>query len=116
GVCLWPRAPLVFGSVRSAIRWFALFAAAFLGAGILGEMTGGLSTLPRWFSTTMGALNVVGGGAVVFLLLALFAKQRQDAQDVAENLLLNILPRAIGDKLNEKPETIADGFPSAFIL
>jgi guanylate cyclase len=113
---LGPMGALVFGSVRSAIRWFALFAAAFLGAGILGEMTGGLSTLPRWFSTTMVALNVVVGGAVVFLLLALFAKQRQDAQDVAENLLLNILPRTIADKLKEKPETIADAFPSASIL
>jgi guanylate cyclase len=113
---LGPMGALVFGSVRSAIRWFALFAGAFLGAGILGEITGGLSTLPRWFSTTMLALNVVVGGAVVFLLLALFAKQRQDAQDVAENLLLNILPRTIADKLKEKPETIADAFPSASIL
>jgi guanylate cyclase len=113
---LGPMGALVFGSVRSAIRWFAAFAVAFLGAGILGEVTGGLSTLPRWFSTTMLALNVVVGGAVVFLLLALFAKQRQDAQDVAENLLLNILPRTIADKLKEKPETIADAFPSASIL
>jgi guanylate cyclase len=113
---LGPMGALVFGSVRSAIRWFALFAVAFLGAGLAGELTGGLSGLPRWFSATMVALNVVVGGAVVLLLLAVFAKQRQDAQDVAENLLLNILPRSIAEKLKAKPQTIADHFGSASIL
>ena len=118
---LGPMGALVFSSVRSSIRWFVLFAVAFLAAGIAGEVTGGLLELPRWFSTTMVALNVVVGGAVVFTLLAVFARQRQDAQDRAETLLLNILPRSIadrlrGDKLKAKPQTIADSFTSATIL
>ena len=113
---LGPMGALVFGDFRFGIRWFVVFAIAFLGAGILGEITGGLSELPRWFSTTMIALNVVVGGAVVFTLLAVFAKQRQDAQDVADNLLLNILPRSIADKLKESPQTIADSFTSASVL
>jgi guanylate cyclase len=113
---LGPMGALVFSSVRASIGWFAFFALAFVGSGILGELTGGLSTLPRWFSTTMLALNVVVGGAVVFTLLAVFARQRQDAQDRAETLLLNILPRSIADKLKAKPQTIADAFTSASIL
>ena len=113
---LGPLGALVFGTVRSSVRWFVAFAVAFLGAGILGEVTGGLSKLPVWFSTTMLALNVVVGGAVVFTLLAVFAKQRQDAQEVADNLLLNILPRSIADKLKENPATIADSFSSASVL
>jgi adenylate cyclase len=113
---LGPLGALVFGSVRSSIRWFALFAVAFLAAGIAGELTGGLSPLPRWFSSTMLALNAVVGGAVVFTLLAVFAQQRQDAQDRAENLLLNILPRSIADKLKARPQRIADQFSSASIL
>ena len=113
---LGPLGALVFGSVRSSISWFVLFAVAFLGAGIAGELTGGLAALPRWFSTIMLALNVVVGGAVVFTLLAVFAQQRQDAQDRAENLLLNILPRSIADKLKADPQTIADSFTSASIL
>jgi adenylate cyclase len=113
---LGPLGALVFSSVRSSVRWFILFAVAFLAAGIAGELTGGLSALPRWFSTTMLALNVVVGGAVVFTLLAVFAQQRQDAQDRAENLLLNILPRSIADKLKAKPQTISDSFTSASIL
>ena len=113
---LGPLGALVFSSVRSSIRWFVLFAAAFLGAGIAGEVTGGLSILPRWFSTTMLALNVVVGGAVVFTLLAVFARQRADAQERAETLLLNILPPSIADKLKAQPRTIADAFTAASVL
>jgi len=113
---LGPMGALVFGSVRSSIRWFVLFAVAFLGAGILGELTGGVSTLPRWFSTTMLALNVIVGGAVVFILLAVFAQQRQDAQEQADSLLLNVLPRSIADRLKAHAQPIADSFSAASIL
>jgi adenylate cyclase len=113
---LGPMGALVFSSVRSSVRWFVLFAVAFLASGIAGELTGGLSTLPTWFSTVMLALNVVVGGAVVFALLASFAQQRQLAQERAEILLLNILPRSIADKLKATPQTIADSFTSASIL
>jgi adenylate cyclase len=113
---LGPLGALVFSSVRSSARWFVLFLAAFLGAGIAGELSGGLSSLPRWFSATMLTLNVVVGGAVVFALLAVFAQQRHDAQVRADTLLLNILPRSIADKLKANPQTIADAFTSASIL
>lgn len=88
-----------------------------------GELLGTSSPLPRWFTSTMLALNIAVGGTMVFTLLALYAQQRQDAltalqhaQDRAENLLLNILPRAIADKLKAEPQTIADQFASASIL
>jgi adenylate cyclase len=113
---LGPLGALVFSSVRASVRWFVLFAIAFVAAGIAGELTGGLSPLPRWFSTTMLALNVVVGGAVVFTMLAVFAQQRQEAQERAETLLINILPRAIAEKLKANPQTIADAFTSASIL
>ncbi len=60
---------------------------------------------------------------MVFTLLALFANQRQDAlaalrtaQEQAEDLLLNILPSSIAEKLKAHPETIADQFSAASIL
>ena len=71
----------------------------------------------------MIALNVTFAGAVVFGLLAQFVRQREEAlaalrveQDRAENLLLNILPRSIADKLKADAGTIADQFSSASIL
>jgi guanylate cyclase len=71
----------------------------------------------------MLALNISVSGMIVFTLLALFAKQRQDAlaglrnaQERAESLLLNILPGSIAERLKESPQTIADQFPAASVL
>ena len=127
GVGLWgilaPLGALVFRGVASSVRWFAVFVAVFVVSGIIGEFAGTTTVLPDWFVTTMLALNIVFGGTVVFTLLALFAQQRLDAlaalrveQDKAENLLLNILPRAIAEKLKTDNSTIADQFDEASIL
>jgi len=127
GVGLWgilaPMGALVFGEVPTAIRWFVAYAVVFLGSGIAGQVVGNISPVPTWFATTMLALNVAVGGTMVFTLLALFAKQRQDAlvalraaQEQAENLLLNILPRSIADRLKASSQTIADQFTAASIL
>jgi adenylate cyclase len=127
GVGVWgilaPMGALVFGGVRAGIRWYIAFLAVFLGSGVAGEVLGNISPLPAWFTTTMLALNIAVGGTMVFTLLAIFAKQRQDAlsalqiaQDRAENLLLNVLPRSIADRLKLDSHTIADQFSSASIL
>jgi guanylate cyclase len=128
GVGLWgifaPFGALVFSDVRSAARWFAMWAIVFLGSGLAGELVGGASPgVPDWFTSTMLALNVTVGGLLVFTLLALFADQRRNAlaalrveQAKAENLLLNILPQSIADRLKAEPRTIADQFSSASIL
>jgi adenylate cyclase len=127
-VGLWgilaPLGALVFNGARSGVRWFVAFVAVFLVSGIVGELTsGGRSPLPTWFESTMIALNVTVAGAVVFGLLATFERQREDAlaalrveQDRAENLLLNILPRSIANRLRADSATIADQFAAASIL
>jgi guanylate cyclase len=59
----------------------------------------------------------------VFTLLALFAKQREEAhvalrgaQERAENLLLAILPGSIAERLKTSPGTIADQIGAASVL
>ena len=128
GVGLWgilaPLAALVFSDVKSAIRWYVAYVVVFLGSGLAGEITGPWwQQLPRSFTSTMLALNIAVGGIIVFTLLAVFAKQRRDAlsalrleQAKSENLLLNILPRSIADKLKAQTQPIADQFRSASIL
>ncbi|HSL77336.1 MAG TPA: adenylate cyclase [Candidatus Limnocylindrales bacterium] len=127
GVGFWgilaPLGALVFRGLGSGIRWFGVWLALFLGSGIAAFLLGGESPLPEWFSNMMIALNVSVGGAIVFTLLALFAKQRQEAhaglqvaQARAENLLLSILPGSIAERLKESPQTIADQFPAASVL
>jgi len=119
-VGLWglmaPMGALVFRDVRSGIRWFIAFMAVFAASGVLGELWHPLAPLPGWFTTTMLALNVIVAGSVVFMLLALFAQQRRDAQEVADSLLLNVLPRSIAERLKTQTQAIADSFSSASIL
>jgi adenylate cyclase len=128
GVGLWgilaPLGALVFGDVRSATRWYLAYVVVFLGSGITGEVIGPIwDPLPAWFTSTMLGLNIAVGGTIVFTLLAIFASQRRDAlaalrleQAKAENLLLNILPRSIADRLKAQAQPIADQFGSASIL
>jgi adenylate cyclase len=128
GVGLWgilaPLAALVFSDVRNAARWYVAYVIVFLSSGIAGELLGGVSpAVPRWFTTTMLASNVVVCGTIVFTLLAVFARQRREAiadlraeQAKAESLLLNILPRSIAERLQVETRTIADQFSSASIL
>jgi adenylate cyclase len=128
GVGLWgilaPLGALVFSDVRSAARWYVAWVVVFLGSGLAGEIIGPVwEPPPGWFTSTMLALNIAVGGAIVFILLAVFAKERRDAlaalrveQAKAENLLLNILPRSIADKLKAQTQPIADHFGSASIL
>jgi guanylate cyclase len=128
GVGIWgivaPLGALVFSDLRSAARWFAAWVAIFLGSGIVGAILPPIPPpIPVWFTTAMLALNITVGGATVFVLLALFAKQRADAlaalrieQGKAEDLLLNILPRSIADQLKASTHPIADQITSASIL
>jgi adenylate cyclase len=127
GVGLWgilaPLGALVFRGVGSGIRWFIAWAALFLGSGIAAIVLGYPSPMPEWFSSLMLALNVTVGGTIVFTLLALFARQREEAlsalhveHDRAESLLLNILPGPIAERLKTSHERIADQFTSASVL
>ena len=127
GVGFWgilaPLGALVFRGFASGIRWFVFWLILFLGSGIAAILLGGQSPLPEWFSSLMLALNISVGGAIVFTLLALFAKQREEAmvglrsaQERADNLLLNLLPGSIAERLKAAPQTIADQFPMASVL
>jgi guanylate cyclase len=126
-VGLWgilaPLGALVFRGAASGMRWFAAFVALFLVSGFVGEVVGRPAPFPEWFAPLMIALNVTVGGVVVFGLLAMFVRQREEAlaalrveQGRAENLLLNILPRSIADRLKADTATIADQFTEASIL
>jgi class 3 adenylate cyclase len=97
--------------------------AIFLTSGFIGIALGIPSPLPEWFSNVMLALNISVGGTMVFTLLALFARQREEAlaalrveQERAESLLLNILPGSIAQRLKAHPGTIADQFTAASVL
>jgi guanylate cyclase len=120
---LAPLGALVFDSVRAGIRWFLAFVTIFLASGFAGIALGITSPLPEWFSGLLLALNVTVGGTIFFTLLVLFARQREEAltalrleQQRAEDLLLNILPGSIAERLKGDTRTIADQITAASVL
>ena len=125
-VGLWgilaPLGALVFLEVRQAVRWFVAFLFVFLFTGILGELFFPVADLPSWFTSTMLALNVVGAASIAFMLLAMFAHQRNEAlsalrveQEKSEALLVNVLPSSIAARL-KATDRIADHFDATSIL
>jgi guanylate cyclase len=120
---LAPLGALVFDDVRAGVRWFIAFVTVFVASGLIGIALGIPSPLPDWFSGMLLAMNVVVGGTIFFTLLALFAKQREEAltalrseQQRSEGLLLNILPASIAERLKGETHTIADQFTAASVL
>ncbi|HSL09707.1 MAG TPA: adenylate/guanylate cyclase domain-containing protein [Actinomycetota bacterium] len=127
GVGVWgilaPLGALVFLKVREAVRWFAGFVAAFVVLGVIGEIAFADADVPRAFTTTMLALNVIGAGGVAFTVLASFANQRNEAlralrleQQRSDALLANVLPASIAERLKAATRTIAEDFDAASIL
>lgn len=127
GVGIWgimaPLGALIFRGATAGVRWFLVYVAIFLGSGIAGILLSPDRALPEWFSNLMTVLNITVGGSLIFTVLALFAKQREEAlaevkveHERAESLLLNILPGSIAERLKGHPGTIADQFAAASVL
>ncbi len=120
---LAPFGALVFDGVRAGVRWFIGFVAVFLACGFIGIALGIPSPIPESVSGVLLALNVTVGGTMFFTLLALFAKQREEAltalraeRQRSEDLLLNILPAPIAERLKGETNTIADQYRAASVL
>ena len=74
--------------------------------------TNELSKLPL-ITAVVGAITVTG---VIAQLFFVALKTLQAEQEKSEQLLLNILPLPIANRLKQQEQTIADDFPSATVL
>jgi guanylate cyclase len=117
-VVLWsllcPFGALVFDQVRSAVRWLALFLVLVALSPFLG--TRPINGLPLWLVTLFFVLNIATVSSIVFVLLASFVHQLGRERARSESLLLNVLPKAIAERLKRSPGIIADGYDEATIV
>jgi len=121
GVILWsllaPLGAVVFDAPRRAWLWFAAFLALLVACVPLAEVVRpDTADLPEGAVLAFGALNIAAVSLIAFTLLVTFAKQREVAQRRVENLLANILPEEIAERLQVEPQSIADHFDEASIL
>jgi adenylate cyclase len=120
-VMLWsllaPLGAVAFDRPGRAWPWFAAFVATVVVALVLSEVVRpDGADLPGAFVRTFDVLNIVVVSLVAMLLLITFARGRETAQARVEELLLNVLPAEIAQRLQSDPHSIADQFDDASIL
>jgi guanylate cyclase len=121
GVVLWsfiaPLGAIAFDGPRPARWWFVAYAVLLVIAQPLADAIRPVpATLPDALIVGFVALNIAAVSLVTFVLLFVFALQREEAQLRADGLLLNILPPEIAERLKVDRRRIADQFDETSIL
>ncbi len=131
-VILWsltsPVGALLFAGRRQAALWFLAFLALVIVAGLVdvGLMTLAVAEtqpLADNLIITFFVLNVIGPAVVVFLLFLFFIRQRDRSRELllleqarSEQLVLNVLPQTIAQRLKAGEGNIAECIGSASVL
>jgi len=119
-VVLWtlicPLGALLFDEPRHAPRWFLAFFGLVLLSGFLQPYLRFANNLSPGLVIFFFVINLIGVGALVFLMVFYFVGQKNAFQAKSEALLLNILPKEIAAILKNEQRTIADHFDGASIM
>ena len=105
---------LVAISLKAAVWWFVVFAASVVYAVVIPSLVDPIYEVPD--PTAVAAFNLVATGVLVLAVLAYFAHQRDRFQRRSDDLLHNILPNEIADRLKDGRAMIADDFAAASVL
>jgi adenylate cyclase len=108
-------AELIFGP-RRAVRWFATY---LLIVGVLvvaDPLVRPLASTPYPVGLAFFALNAAGPAAFSFVMLRYVDARRRNAQARNEQLLLNMMPAAIADRLRAGEGTIAEHHGAVSVL
>jgi len=121
GVILWsflaPLGAIAFVSPRRAWLWFGAFIVmVFLTTPLAAIVRPEPSALPPTMVLAFMALNIATVALAAFFLLATFARQRQEAQERADDLLLNILPASVAERLKSDRSQIAEHHDDVSVL
>jgi guanylate cyclase len=134
-VALWaftaPLGALLFVGVRRAVPWFGAFVVLLVISGVVeSRLAENAAAIPAPIVATFFVLNVLGVSTTCYLLLQYFLRERERIlaaldeehrrleaeQTRSEQLLLNVLPGPIADRLKESPLLIADSYAEATVL
>lgn len=119
-VILWslisPLGALLFDEPRQAPRWFLAFAILVVLSGFLQPYVRFANNLPSVLVVFFFVINLLGVGALVFMMVFYFVGQKNMFQQKSETLLLNILPKEIAAILKNESRTIADHYDEASVL
>ena len=127
-VVIWslisPMGALVFASRKTASYWFVAFILLILiGAAFNFGNSPSENGLPPELVTLLFVMNLSGMSIVTFVLLVYFVSQKERTYSLlekererSENLIRNMLPEAIGERLKQEQRPIADRLDNVTIL
>ncbi|PHQ71572.1 MAG: hypothetical protein COB93_03020 [Sneathiella sp.] len=119
-----PMGALVFVSRRAATFWFIAFILLVtIGAVFEYPAILPVNALPDTLIIILFVMNISGVSIVAFVLLSYFVDQKDSALDLlaherqrSENLIRNMLPAAISERLKSEQRPIADRLEGVTII
>jgi len=108
---------LFFYSARDAIPWFVAFIVLTAVSGLAEPIVSrNAASIPVPVQTAFFVLNICGVALTAYLLLQYAVRARDAALASSERLLLNILPKAIADRLKREEGRIAEAHEDVTVL
>ena len=108
---------LFFFTTAESIPWFGLFVGLTVVSGLLDPLvSANAAPIPETIRTAFFVLNVTGVSLTVYVLLQYAVRARDEAFGRSENLLLNVLPASIAQRLKREPGVIADSHENVTVL
>ena len=108
---------LFFFTADESIPWFAAFIGLTLLSGLLEPtLAQHAAAIPDPIRNAFFVLNVTGVSLTAYVLLQYAVRARDEAFARSEGLLLNVLPKAIADRLKHEPGVIADSYADVTVL
>ncbi len=119
-VIMWalicPLGAMLFDEPRHAPRWFLAFVGLVALSGFLRPYLDFSNNLSPEVMIFFFVINLIGVGAIIFLMGFYFVGQKNAFQEKSEALILNILPKEIAAILRDEHRTIANYFDGASVL
>jgi guanylate cyclase len=115
---------LSYVGARKGKWWFALFVGVIVFAALIdGRVSENPPFVPAWAITTFFAVNLIAAGAIAVITLSIYVRSRdvlatelQLERDRSDELLLNVLPESIADRLKDGETPIADHHDGVGVL
>ncbi|MDO8484520.1 MAG: adenylate/guanylate cyclase domain-containing protein [Candidatus Limnocylindrales bacterium] len=108
---------LFFFTADESIPWFVAFLALTLLSGLLEPtLSQDPAAIPDVIRIAFFVLNVTGVSLTAYVLLQYAVRARDEAFARSEGLLLNVLPRAIAERLKREPGVIAEAHDEVTVL
>ena len=120
GAVFWgviaPIGAIIFFGPERAFRWFLAYLATVAILVAVDPWVRSWATTPYPLSITFFAVDTIGPAAIGFLTVRYIDRQRRAAQARSDELLLNVLPEPIAERLKAGAGVIADQHPAVSVL